>query len=104
MNLLLGISSQSFGPFSAAFPGHKQGVGWELEQLENEPPLLEDAYSANGGLGYYATMLARSPMISNVTFVKIFLFQRIKSILFFLKYVTKGVNQAECVHFLPGLQ
>lgn len=49
-------------------------------------------------------MLARSPMISNVTFVKIFLFQRIKSILFFLKYVTKGVNQAECVHFLPRLQ
>ena len=28
----VGAGSQGLGPFSTAFPGHKQGAGWEVEQ------------------------------------------------------------------------
>ena len=32
-----GAGSQSFRPSSTAFPGHKQGVGWEVGLLGLEP-------------------------------------------------------------------
>ena len=33
----MGAGSQSLGPSSTAFPGHKQGAGWEVEPLGLEP-------------------------------------------------------------------
>ena len=32
-----GTESQSFGPFLTAFPGHKQGAGWEVVLPDLEP-------------------------------------------------------------------
>ena len=38
----MGARSQSFGPTSTAFTGHRQGAGWEVELLGLEPPLIWD--------------------------------------------------------------
>ena len=35
-----GTGSQNFGPFSMAFPGHKQGAGWEAGQPGLEPAAI----------------------------------------------------------------
>ena len=39
----MGAGSQGFGPSSTAFLGHKQGAGWEVEQLGHEPVPVWDA-------------------------------------------------------------
>ena len=37
-----GAGSQGFGPSLIAFPGHKQGAGWEVELLGLEPAPIWD--------------------------------------------------------------
>ena len=38
----MGAGSQDFGPSLTAFPGHKQGTGWEVEQPGCEPAPVWD--------------------------------------------------------------
>ena len=38
----MGAGSQAYGASLTAFPGHKQGVGWEVELLGLEPVPIWD--------------------------------------------------------------
>ena len=38
----MGAGCQGFGPSSTAFPGHKQGAGWEAGQPGLEPASIWD--------------------------------------------------------------
>ena len=54
----MGAGSQGFGSPATAFPGHKQGDGWEVELLGHEPVLIWDpgVFKARTlkSLGYHA--------------------------------------------------
>ena len=39
----MGAESQGFGPSSTAFPGHKQGAGWEAGSLALEQVTIWDS-------------------------------------------------------------
>lgn len=40
----VGVVSKHFGPLPSAFPGHKQGVEWEMEQCVHELAPVGDAW------------------------------------------------------------
>ena len=52
----VGTGPQNFGPSSTAFPGHKQGAGWEVEVLGLEPGPIWDPG------GFKVRTLAGSPL------------------------------------------
>ena len=60
----MGAGSQGFGLFSAAFPGHKQGAGWEAGLLGLEPAPVWDP-------GVFKERTSAAMLSSQAPFVKL---------------------------------
>lgn len=47
--------AQGFALSSTVFPGHKHGIGLEMEQVGHEPVSIWNADATGGGLGHSIT-------------------------------------------------
>lgn len=62
----MGSEVQVLESCSAAFPGHKQRAGLEMEQLGQELVLIKDACAIGRGLPCYPTVQAPDVLIVNI--------------------------------------
>lgn len=54
----MGAGTQGFGPSAAAFPGHQQDAGSEVEQLGRVPEVIRDVSVTGRGLTHHTTKAA----------------------------------------------
>ena len=65
--------AQGLQPTYVAFPGHKQGAGWEMEQTGHKLTPIWDVEARKGKLVYGAIVLAPSSVFSNAFVFGVFL-------------------------------